>query len=383
MNRWDWLRASACALSFFFAGFPGVNAARADSLDKAIETVKSASDEDLRKEIERRLPKKKKNSAAKTRSVVPAPRSAAPGAGTAAATGLASLDDVQILTAARVTTRSIYGPDDRKDWYQVSAGSGLEPLARASVALFDAAKLEAPAGGSVRIKAKSFQEVRHICATPKEKFADQPSAAFCSGTLVRRDLVLTAGHCVREISGNEAVPEKVAGTRLVFGYLLQNATADATTVPAANVFAGKEVAGGESGDFADVHRHDWALIRLDRPVPAAIAEPVTNWQTASIAKDQRVFVMGFPAGMPLKYAPGARVRDASNDAWFVANLDTFGGNSGSGVYDQTTRKLAGVLVEGEIDYKPDVARGCFLVNLCPENGCSGETVSRLNQVRIP
>jgi hypothetical protein len=40
-------------------------------------------------------------------------------------------------------------------------------------------------------------------------------------------------------------------------------------------------------------------------------------------------------------------------------------------------------VEGEIDYKPDVTRGCFLVNLCPENGCSGETVSRLNQVRIP
>jgi hypothetical protein len=366
-----------------------MNAARADSLDKAIETVKSASDEDLRKEIERRLPKKK-NSAAKTRSVVAAPRSTAPSAATglsplneAAANGLASLDDAHLLTAARVTSRSIYGADDRKDWYQVSAGSGLEPLARASVALFEAAKLEAPSGGTVRIKAKSFQEVRHICQTPKEKFADQPSAAFCSGTLVRPDLVLTAGHCVREVSGNEAVPEKVAGTRFVFGYLLQNATADATTVPAANVFAGKEVAGGESGDFADVHRHDWALVRLDRPVPVAIAEPVTNWETGSIAKDQRLFVMGFPAGMPLKYAPGARVRDASNDAWFVANLDTFGGNSGSGVYDQTTKKLAGVLVEGEIDYKPDVTRGCFLVNLCPENGCSGETVSRLNQVRIP
>ena len=378
MNRCDWWRASACALSFFFAGIPAMNAARADSLDKAIETVKSASDEDLRKEIERRLPKKK-NSAATTRSVVPAPRSAAPARRPASPRSTTS----QILTAARVTSRSIYGPDDRKDWYQVSAGSGLEPLARASVALFDAAKLEAPSGGTVRIKAKSFQEVRHICATPKEKFADQPAAAFCSGTLVRPDLVLTAGHCIREVSGNEAVPEKVAGTKFVFGYLLQNATADATAVPAANVFAGKEIAGGESGDFADVHRHDWALVRLDRPVPAAIAEPVTNWETASIAKDQRVFVMGFPAGMPLKYAAGARVRDASNDAWFVANLDTFGGNSGSGVYDQTTKKLAGVLVEGELDYKPDVTRGCFLVNLCPENGCSGETVSRLNQVRIP
>ena len=85
--------------------------------------------------------------------------------------------------------------------------------------------------------------------------------------------------------------------------------------------------------------------------------------------------MGFPAGMPLKYAPNATVRDASNEASFVANLDTFGGNSGSGVYDQTSKKLIGILVEGEIDYKPDTSGTCNLINVCPDNGCTGETVA--------
>ncbi len=383
-NR-DLLHAAACALSIFFAGLPAAETARADDMEKAIAAVKGASDEDLRKEIDRRI-QKKKNPAkpgAATRGLTTGGATARGLSGDAASSGLASIDDAHLLAAAHVTSRSIYGADDRKDWYQVSPAAGLEPLARASVALFEASKIDAASGGTARIKAKSFQEVRHLCATPKAKFADQPSGAFCSGTLVRPDLVLTAGHCVREISGNEALPPSVAGIKFVFGYALQSASADATAIPAANVFTGKEVIGGENGDNADVHRHDWALVRLDKPVPASVAEPVTNWETSSVTKGERVFVMGFPAGMPLKYAAGASVRDASNDAWFVANLDTFGGNSGSGVYDQTTKKLVGVLVEGELDYKPDTDRNCYLVNLCPDNGCSGETVSRLGQVRVP
>ena len=196
------------------------------------------------------------------------------------------------------------------------------------------------------------------------------------------NLVLTAGHCVREVWRSEAVPANVPGIKFVFGYAMQKQDADATAIPEANVFAGKEVVGGESGDFADARRHDWALVRLNKPVPASVAQPVTSWEAQSVAVDQRVFVIGFPAGLPLKYAAGARVRDASNEASFIANLDTFGGNSGSGVYGEATRSWLACWWKA-ISTTGRTSPNCFLVNLCPANGCTGETVSRLNQVRVP
>lgn len=36
-----------------------------------------------------------------------------------------------------------------------------------------------------------------------------------------------------------------------------------------------------------------------------------------------------PAGLPTKIAGGATMRDASPNGYYVANLDTYGGNSGS------------------------------------------------------
>ena len=54
--------------------------------------------------------------------------------------------------------------------------------------------------------------------------------------------------------------------------------------------------------------------------------------------------------------------------YFVANTDTFGGNSGSGVFDLSTLQQVGILVRGETDY---VASGsCNIVNHCPSDGCA-------------
>jgi hypothetical protein len=82
-------------------------------------------------------------------------------------------------------------------------------------------------------------------------------------------------------------------------------------------------------------------------------------------------VAGYPSRLPLKLTDAASVR--SNHPTlehFVANLDTFTGNSGSGVFDQTSGELAGILVRGEVDYVAD--GDCNRVNVCPEEGCRGE-----------
>ena len=330
----------------------------------ARKAVRESSDEQLRGEFQRRF---------EERSGVP---SAEKSGVQETEPPISRFDDGAIVEAAREQGRSrvIYGTDDRKDWYEIN-DPRIRELARASVALFDPTHIQGGPDGGVRLRSQSLQDTKRLCA--KEKFESQPAGAFCSGTLVGPDLVLTAGHCVREISGNGNIPA-ITSTRFVFGYQMETKSSFAT-ISSARVFTGREIIGGTMNPKAA----DWALVRLSRAVPSVIAEPVMSWDPTPVKRDQRVFVIGFPSGIPVKYAPGAAVRDNSDSNFFVANLDTFGGNSGSGVYDETSNRLIGVLVRGETDYVQDQSKNCFRVNICPTSGCRGEDVTRISVVRKP
>ena len=159
MTRWERAALFACVVSLCFAALPVRHAAHAGDMDKAIAAVKNSSDQQLREEVERRRAASKSGGA--ERSAAPATRGITAGPVSA----LALLDNTDLLTAVHATSRSIYGPDDRKDWYQIVPAGNLEPLARASVALFDAARVRnARAGGTIHIRAKSFQEAHRLSA---------------------------------------------------------------------------------------------------------------------------------------------------------------------------------------------------------------------------
>jgi len=49
----------------------------------------------------------------------------------------------------------------------------------------------------------------------------------------------------------------------------------------------------------------------------------------------------------MKVADNAEVRQADGSIYFRANLDTYGGNSGSGVWLESTHELVGILVRAE------------------------------------
>ncbi len=153
MKRPGRLCALACILSVNFAGMPF---ARADDLQKAIEAVKGVSDEALRKEFERRFSKKK----SRTRTIMAVPRSA----NTAEAPNpvLASVGDAALVEATHATSRAIYGKDHREDLYEISAAEGIQPLVRASAALFKAVDVDAPAGGMVHLRGKPVRESQHL-----------------------------------------------------------------------------------------------------------------------------------------------------------------------------------------------------------------------------
>ncbi len=72
-------------------------------------------------------------------------------------------------------------------------------------------------------------------------------------------------------------------------------------------------------------------------------------------------VIGRPSGLPTKVADGAQVRSV-NDVFLVANLDTYGGNSGSAVFNAVTGVVEGILVRGDTDYVYNAQLGCRVSN---------------------
>ena len=237
--------------------------------------------------------------------------------------------------------------------------SRVKKAAASVVALVKEDDLTQQADGSFTLATSSYQADYRLCGN--EPFVNQPLGCFCSGFLVAPDVAATAGHCVKSA-------QDLAGMRFVFGFRMNDAQTARTTFPASDVYAGTNLIGRQLADDGT----DWALVRLDRPVTGRAPVPVRT--SSKVSGSARLFVIGHPCGLPQKYAPGARVRDNSATSFFVANLDTYGGNSGSPVFNATNYKVEGILVRGENDF---VSNGsCYVSLVCPTTGCRGEDVTR-------
>ena len=176
-------------------------------------------------------------------------------------------------------------------------------------------------------------------------------------------LSATAGHCAN--AGN------VTTILFVFGFRMEDATTPVTRIPNKDIYRGKLVVGRAEQAAGP----DWGLIQLDRPVTGRTILKVRR--TARIGDTAPVSVIGHPSGLPVKFAADANVRDNTPTAFFVANLDTYGGNSGSPVFD-ANGVVEGILVRGEADY---VSNGtCNVSKVCPSTGCRGEDCTRIAEL---
>lgn len=280
----------------------------------------------------------------------------------------------------------VYGADDREDIYKYEPVNDhpLVELARSScAALIDSADIVCDGQECQLLPSPTLGDYMTLC--PDQRFLDQSTSAFCSGTLIDDDLFLTAGHCV-------ATPSDCETTRFVFNYVMADADDLGVIVPD-DVFDCVEIVAHENTGTVD-----YAILRIDRsatprfrPVPIRTAgEPLP------VESDPRVFglvTIGHPDGIPQKTAEGpepigatglsgAWVTDTypdyfeSNiDSFFDVNVDSFGGNSGSGVFSFDSRGevlfIEGVLVRGNNDYED--TGPCHVPEVCDDlSGCSGE-----------
>jgi hypothetical protein len=126
---------------------------------------------------------------------------------------------------------------------------------------------------------------------------------------------------------------------------------------------------------------DFALVRLDRTIPNHL--PLVLDLDGGVKKGTVVYVLGYPLGLPLKLADGALVSSVLDAGYFVANLDTFGGNSGSPVFNASTNQVEGILVRGGADFR--AVGSCNRAFVCPEMpdstvSCGGEASTSINQL---
>lgn len=254
----------------------------------------------------------------------------------------------------------IYGADDRIDLYQETDASRAA-LAKSVCALVGASDLVVAADSIYTLSTYEFR-VGFFPPCSDEPFRDQPVAPYCSGFLVGPDIVATAGHCFSEYD--------LDSTLFVFGFVMTDATTPVTDFTQDAVYRGIEVLGRmEAEDL------DYAIVRLDRPVTAPGALPLSIRRSGTPGGGTALGVIGHPAGLPLKLAfgPTTQVYDDSAAGWFAANLDTYGGNSGSPVFNATTGEVEGILVRGASDFvfEPE----CFRSNVL-DDASGAEEVSR-------
>ncbi|MCB0357599.1 MAG: trypsin-like peptidase domain-containing protein, partial [Bdellovibrionales bacterium] len=259
-------------------------------------------------------------------------------------------------SSSKLSTRIIYGNDDRKDLYEVNDQQLVE-WASSTVALVDENNIEELSGDFVHLKTKKFGAKYSLCDT--EPYREQPIAAFCSGFLVKEDVIITAWHCVNSTA-------KCNKTKFVFGFAMNSFSDDPVIINTKDVYNCKELIRSEvNGKGAD-----FAVVKLDRKVTDRL--PLKLRQTGFLTVGTNVTVIGHPTGIPTKIADGAQVR-MLNQSFFRTNLDTYGGNSGSAVFNSLTGEVEGVLVRGDIDFV--YKNGCRVSKVCKSNECRGEDVT--------
>uniref|UniRef100_A0A0G4G403 Serine protease n=1 Tax=Chromera velia CCMP2878 TaxID=1169474 RepID=A0A0G4G403_9ALVE len=225
-------------------------------------------------------------------------------------------------------------------------------------------------------------------------FRSEPAPGSCSGVLISPQIIATAAHCA---SSTDAAK----GFYYVFGFNTAEAAAQnrqVNRIPIKDVYEAKEVIGWELGNSHtdDLRSSDWALIRLERKVENRAPVHV---RLGGKTDADHFYVIGHPSGLPAKVTARTDELDRQSmmmsnfyDAFFRARLDTFGGNSGSPVFNAVTDELEGLLVRGDSDWMWEYGSGqrCQREARCPQDrgqtgidrgvlSCSGETVTRATE----
>jgi hypothetical protein len=272
-------------------------------------------------------------------------------------------------------TDSIYNIDNRElvTFGSTSTSFEVQDLAKSVALIFNSDDLITE-HGQLLIFANQLLDLPpvglNIC--PDERFADhQAYKNACSGFLIGKDLLATAGHCFESKFDceNKLIAFDVdADSEILRGFKADND----------NIFKCKKI-------VAHIHqtgnKQDFAVIKLDRKTKRA---PLKLRTKGKIMSQDLVFLIGHPLGLPLIFSPSAEIIENSNPLFFTARINSFHGNSGSPIFNNRTLQVEGILVRGQEDFQFDDNEKCQRYkkysSLDPNDKLKGEDVTRIKYI---
>ncbi|MHA2152393.1 MAG: trypsin-like serine peptidase, partial [Candidatus Thorarchaeota archaeon] len=281
---------------------------------------------------------------------------------------MSQFSDLEIYNGVIQKQKVVYGPDNRVE--VCDASYKIQALAQSVCGIFYEEDVTDNSDGKTHTLStiRYGDTVHEISAgrryplCPGEEFEDQPVGPVGTAFLVAEDILATAGHI---INGQEDPRLLFSKLRFVFNYAIKSGSSIDLIVSNDDVFEAESM-------IANNLEEDWALLKLKRKTKRPHLAIRRN---GIIGHKQEVSVIGHPAGLPMKYADDAYVRNNATQDHFLANLDTFGGSSGSPVFNSDTNIVEGVVLKGQPDYV--VVDDCLKAFHCPMSGCRGESCCRV------
>lgn len=255
---------------------------------------------------------------------------------------------------------TIWGMDNRRDLYEI-VNFEISKNARATCCLVDNSDIEVYDNFNYKINCRSTGYCSDV------RFHDQKRLARCSAFAIAPEIILTAGHCITE--------ETISSCSILYEFNIPEKSGRINSiVKSDNVY--KIIKLLERGKLSN--GLDYAILNIDRPVSNDRILQIRR--TGKLHDNSKLYVAGYPDGLPLKISNDGNIRNNDYDITFSTDLDTFQGNSGSPVFNEITHVVEGILTAGDIDFFFDDNDRCQRLFKCSEITCRGEIVVRITEL---